>query len=286
MSKMSNQTKYFYKYDSNKLLSKIEKNYTIMLGQVVDSMIIQTNFVYDDKCLLTQEIAQTDYEEKPSLIIYDYDQNDSLISKIFISPEQDTIFWEEFNYYPDGKKTVFYRHLRLQFDPNKDFEEVKRFDTTFYRNEFDYIGKLCVTQRQYDNKGSLIKTINFDRAGKKVLKEKHLLYYNDTDMIDRIKYYNYSKSAIKPDFFSLDFNKDTIESCTNEFVNGLLTSSIEMYNGNFFHKTFYDAGREISVILMDRHSNQKFVEVYSYYENGDLKEVKSYNEEITHTNNK
>ncbi len=283
-SKMSNQTKYFYKYDSDLLISQTEKDFTIMFGQVVDSMISQTNFEYDDKGLLIKEISQTDFEEKPTIKIYNYDKNDSLIKALSINQENDTTFWEIYKYYPGGKKTVFHRFLSMHFDPNQDFMEAmnnRKLDTVLYRNEFEYADELCKTQRQYDKNGKLLKTVDFDYNGTQLVKETHLTYYNDMDMTEKVKFYDYSKSNIKPDFYSLDTKNDTIELCVNEFTGGLLTISTESYGyGQNINKTFYKNEKEVGMIGVDLNMNFKIVDSYEYYENGKLKDIKSYNEEI------
>jgi len=284
-SKVTFQTKYFYNYDSDKLISQIEKFYTVMFGQVVDSMIRQTDFIYNEKGLLIKELSQSDFNENPDITIYDYNEIDSLISQIYITSENDTIFWEVYKYYPDGRKTVFHRFLSVFFDPNQDFSESmgsNMFDTVFYRNEFDYVGNLCSTQRQYDKNGELIKTVNFNYIGNKLIKETHLVYFNDMEMTEMVKFYDYSKSEIKPDFYSLDFKNDTIELCTNEFANGLLSTSTEIYDyGNSINKTFYKAGNIIGMVGINRNMNFKTTASYEYCENGMLKESKSYSEEIT-----
>jgi hypothetical protein len=283
-SKMSNQTNYFYLYDSDRLLSQIEKTYTIMFGQVVDSMITKIGFEYNDKGLLIKEISQTDFEDKPSMKFYDYDKNDSLISEIWINQQNDTTFWEVYGYYPDGKKTISHRFLGIHFDPNQDLMEAmenKKLDTSFYRNEFDYAGDLCKTQKQFDKKGNLIKTVNFEYVGAQLINEIHLTYFNDIEMTEKIKTFDYSKSETKPDFYSIDSKNDTLELCVNDFTKGQLTTSTEIYEyGQNINKTFFENGKKVGMIGVDLNMNFKIVDSYEYYENGELREVKSYNEEI------
>lgn len=283
-SKMSNQTNYFYAYDSERLSTQTEKFYTIMFGQVVDSMITKIDFEYNDKGLLIKEISQTNFKEKPSIKIYDYDKTDSLISEISINQENDTTLWEVYEYYPDGKKTIFHRFLSMHFDPNQDFTkamENKRLDTSFYRNEFEYAGDLCKTQKQFDKKGNLIKTVNFEYDGGQLIKEIHLTYFKDMEMTEKIKTFDYSKSETKPDFYSFDSKNDTLELCVNDFTKGQLTTSTEIYEyGQNINKTFFENGKEVGMIGIDLNMNFKIVYYYEYYENGELREVKSYSEEI------
>ncbi len=283
-SKMTVQTKYFYEYKSDRLISQTEKTYTIMFGQVMDSMISQTNFVYNDKNFLIQEIDKLDYEEKPTIKIYDYDTNDSLISKMSINPENDTTFWEVYKYFPDGKKTVFHRFLSIHLDPNQDFIEAmenKKLDTLFDRNEYKYIDNVCKIQRKYDIKGNLIKTVNIEYKGNKLFNETHLTYFNGIEMTEKIKFYDYSKSDTKPDFYSLNFNKDTIEFCVNEFdKDQLLYTTNLLDKGNLLYKSTFENGKEIKVISFDKLTNSRSIELRDYYKNGDLKELKSYIEGI------
>jgi len=255
-----------------------------MFGQVVDSMTTQTEFEYDSKGLLKKEISKSDFDDKPTIKIYNYDNNDSLISEISINPENDTTFWEVYKYYPDGKKTIFHRFLSMHFDPNQDFMEAmenKQLDTSFYRNEFEYSGNLCKTQNQFDKKGNLIKSVSFDYNGTQLIKETHFAYFNGMEMTEKIRSYDYSKSEIKPDFYSLDSKNDTLELYINEFSDGHLATLAEVYEyGQIINKTFYENGMEIGMIGVDLNMNFKIVDSYEYYENGEFKEIKTYNEQI------
>lgn len=118
-SKLSTMTRYSYKYDSDKLESSKEISYTIMFGQIVDSMITVTNYEYDNDGLLKKEISKSDFEETTSFVLYDYNPNDSLISKFIISSEGDTTLWNKYGYFPDGQKTVYQRILTRKIDLNK-----------------------------------------------------------------------------------------------------------------------------------------------------------------------
>lgn len=284
-SKMSNQTNYFYSYDSDRLSSQIEKTYTIMFGQVVDSMITKIDFEYNYKGLLIKEISQMDFEEKPSIKIYDYDKNDSLISEISINQENDTTFWEVYGYYPDGKKTIFHRFLSMHFDPNQDFMEAmenKKLDTSFYRNEFEYTGDLCKTQKQIDKKGNLIKTVDFEYDGNKLIKEIHLTYFNNIEMTKEFKFYDYSKSDEKPDWFAIDTKNDTLEFCINIFESDKLVKIANMFDyGSIYTQEYYENDLLIGTIDYDRQFLlEKIIYLYEYDENGLMKTEKSYREKI------
>jgi antitoxin component YwqK of YwqJK toxin-antitoxin module len=97
-------------------------------------------------------------------------------------------------------------------------------------------------------------------------------------------YYDYSKSKTKPDFYSLDINKDTVDFCINEFDNQDIVLKTEIFNyGKIGNKTFYENGKEIGLISIDKNASFKMTEAYSYFENGDLKETKSYHEGLKNT---
>ena len=288
-SKMSNRTDYFYSYNSDRLLSQTEKTYTIMFGQVVDSMITQVDYEYDEKGLLIKEISQADFEDKPTIKIFDYDKNDSLISEISINQENDTTFWEVYKYFPDGRKTVFHRFLSMHFDPNQDIMEAmenKKLDTSLFRNEFEYAGDLCKTQRQFDKKGNLIKTINFDYNGTQLISETHLTYFNDMEIIEKVKTYDYSKSEINPDYFSIDVNNDTLEFKINIFNSEKLIKTAYMFDhGNVYNEEYYENGLLIGTIDYDKQfTMNKIIYLYEYDKDGILKAEKIYREKITHTN--
>lgn len=284
-SQMSNQTNFFYEYDADKLIRQTEKDYTIMFGQVVDSMITHIDFKYNDKGLLVREIWQSDFEDKPTIEIYDYDNKDSLISRISISPENDTTLWEVYKYYPDGRKTVFHRFLRIHLDPNQNIMEAMdniKLDTSYYLNEFEYDGNLCKTQRQFDKQGNLIKTVNFEYTGIQLAKEIHLSYYNKMELKDKIKFYDYSKSDKKPDYFSVDTKNHTLEFCINVFDSDKLVKVANMFDyGSIYSEEYYESDLLVGTVDYDRQfSMEKIIYLYEYDENGLLKTKKSYREKI------
>ena len=80
-SKTSQYIRYLYVLKNERKISMIEKSYIIMKGNVVDSMITNTNYEYDDKQRLIKESRKTDFEDKPELRLYKFNSNDSLISQ-------------------------------------------------------------------------------------------------------------------------------------------------------------------------------------------------------------
>ncbi|BAX81473.1 hypothetical protein [Labilibaculum antarcticum] len=283
-SKMSHQTKYFYNYESDKLISQTEKTYTIMFGQVVDSMLIETVFGYNNKGLLIKKKSQNNFEQKAELRMYDYDSNDSLILDMTINPENDTTFWNEYKYFSDGRKIVFDRKIIPSYFNNSALIEnlaSDTFDTIQYQYKYQYEGNICTHLKQYDSKNNLAKTIKFDYQNDLLIKETHLSYFNSLELLEKIKNYDYSKSEHKPDTYALDSENDTIEMSINEFYKDELLSTTDFFEyGNLIYKTLFESGKEISIIGFDRTTNNRSVDILDYYKNGDLKESKSYNEEI------
>lgn len=283
-SKMSNLTRYSYDYDAGKLTSSKETIYTVMVGQVVDSLETLTNYEYDSKGLLRKELSKTAFDDNPSLLLFDYNSSDSLIREMTISPEKDTTFWTENNYFPDGKKLVFRRVLIRRFNPDQDFlkqMESKTVDTTLYRFDYQYEKGLCKSSKEYDKKNNLTHIIEYEYENGKVKKATHISPINGVEVTAKIQYFDYSKSELHPDFYSLDLNKDTIEYCKNEFIKHSISTKTDVFNyGKMINRTYFENGKRIGFISVDKTLNYKIVESYSYNENGDLKEMRSYNEEI------
>jgi len=281
---MSTQTKYSYNYDSDQLISEKEECFTIRFGKVIDTMTTNTNYIYYREGLLKKEISKTDFEEKPSLRIYDYDSNDSLILKLTINTRGDTTSWDVYKYFLDGRKIVFERKIIPSYYNNPDLiEDLSNhsLDTMQYQYDYHYEDNFCNSLKQYDSKNNLTKTIKFNYQNGKLIKETHVTYSNSKELLEKTKNYDYSKSEDKPDFYSLDSRNDTIEMSVNEFDKDLLLSTIQLYDyGNLIYKTLFENGKEIRMISLDKKMNNRGVDLYKYSENGDLKEVLTHNEEI------
>lgn len=283
-SKMSEVTRFSYSYDKNKLASSTETTNIIMFGQVVDTMVTLTNYEYDSKGLLKKESSKTLVEDKPSLQLYDYNSNDSLIREMTISPEKDTTFWVEYNYFPDGRKLVFRRTLVIHHEPDQDFSkqmENKKFDTIYFKIDYQYEKNLCKSSKEYDKKNNLTKIIEYDYENSKVKNATHISLINAVEVTEKVQYFDYSKSESQPDYYSLDLSKDTVEYRKNEFTNHSISTKTEVFKyGKLANRTFFENGKSIGSIGIDKMMNFKTVESCSYFENGDLKEIKSYHEEI------
>ncbi len=282
-SKTSERTTFTYQYDTGRVTSQVSTFHVLMFGEVVDSMVTEKKFTYNAKGQLIREEEKTDFNEKPTIKEYHYASNDSLICELTIRPEGDTIYWEVYDYYPDGKRTVFKRVLFRHFDPKQNFQNLNfsRYDTIQQRNEFDYAGDKCQMQREYDQRNRLIRVIDFKYANMQLIKETHSTYLDDHKMIDKTKFFDFSKSSVKPDFYALDYRGDTVEINVNLFKHGSLTARTEVYDyGDVVLKTFFEDSKEIGNVNFDRRMNRKHLVHFEYFENGQLRETKSYFEDL------
>lgn len=284
-SKLSNMTKYDYIIENDLVKSEIAKDYTLMYGQIVDSMIVRTDYYYNDKGLLIKETSKADFEEKPSFHIYEYDLKDSLILEMRINQDGDTTTWDEYAYFSDGRKTIFHRDIIPHFDPNQDIMTAMEnpvMDTSLYRNEYDYKNNLCIKQSHYNNDGELLKTISFEYDIDKLTKEIHMTYFNSMELTEKTKYYDYSKSKINPDYFSIDLNNDTLEFKINTFDSEKLIKTAYMFDhGNVYSEEYYENGLLIGTIDYDKQfTMNKIIYLYEYDKDGILKTEKIYREKI------
>jgi len=283
-SKMNRLTKYEYDYKQGKKSSVIEKSYMIMFGQTVDSMISKTLFEYNEKGLVLKEISSSKYKEKPDLKLYHYDLNDSLISEFNINSDGDTIHAIKYAYFPDGRKIIFQRDLWIKLDQSKDFKtafENKTFDTILFTREYLYEHNMCKQVKEYDKNKKLAKEVEYEYKDSKAFKENYYSIFNNLKMFVKSKYYDYSKNKLLPEFYTLDKNNDTIDINKNTFNGKEIVYSADSYEkGNVVDKVFYQNGREIGRIGMNKQMNFKTTISTSYYDNGDIKEERSYNEKI------
>ena len=281
-SRVSTFTKYYYEYDSKKLISSKEITYTLMHSHILDSMILITDYKYNGKGLIIKKISKLEYQKKPTLRLFEYNSNDLLIRTLTIEPENDTTTWDEYIYYPDGRKTVFHRDLFIHLDPDEDYTEPlenQQFDTTLYKTDYEYINGICHSLKRFDQNENLIKKIKYEFNNNQLHKEIHISYFDSIELIEKIKYYDYSKSESQPDFYSLDLENDTIELRINEFTNNTLLTKTEIFEyGNMVNKLFFENELIIGLVGIDKEMNFKIVDSYEYYANGDLKETKRYNE--------
>lgn len=255
-----------------------------MFGQVVDSMFTITKYICNDRGLLIQEISKADFEDQPSHDYYEYNSLDSLILRMYVDKRGDTIHWDEYEYFPDGRKLVFRRDLFLKHDPDKDFEEVllnRSYDTIVSFRRYFYSHGVCDSFQQYNGQNILTKVVSYEYDGDRLVSESHWPSDWALEPTQKTTFYDYSKSEDHPDNFSIDLTGDTVDLCRNEFRNDSLVTKLNIYDyGKGMDKEFFQNGRLIGMIGLQREMNWKIVEAYEYYPNGDLKEIKSYSGEI------
>ncbi|MCF8374506.1 MAG: hypothetical protein K9H64_22990 [Bacteroidales bacterium] len=288
-SKMSTQTKYSYKYDSERIVSEKEVTYTIMYGQVVDSIVSNTAYEYNDKGLLTKKTSPSEDGGKLYVKVFEYNSNDSLIRELRINRYDDTISQFEYKYYPDGRKTTFHRYLFQKFPSfqSRDMDSLKAaienptYDTSGFRKEYEYNGEKCKILCEFDLDHKPKRMIKYEYADCRLIKETHFIYFESMELLEKTKYYDYSKSSISPDFYTLDAQNDTMEVRQNEFNKEEVISTTDIHDyGNMVNKTFYENGNRIGYIGIDKNMGFKVVQAIKYYKSGDLKEIRDYNQKI------
>jgi len=280
-SKVNTKTDYYYNYNSDRLVSSTEKTYTYLSGVVIDSMVLKIEYKYNDKGLLKQEITKADLRANNSFRLFDYNASDSLIRELTINSEGDTTRWKEYDYYPDGRKIIFNRDLMMHADPNLDFEKVienKMLDTILYRNIYDYENKQCKSLKQFGKNSKPVRLIKYEYSNNKLTKEIQFSYLDTIGLLEKTKYYNYSKSEKTPDYFSLDSKNDTVESKIIIYDNVSTYAFEHLDYGNFINETFSENGKEIGFIGTWNKNKFKTVESREYYDNGKLKSLKTYSE--------
>ncbi len=169
----------------------------------------------------------------------------------------------------------------MHADPNLDFEKVienKMLDTILYRNIYDYENKSCKSLKQFGKNGELAKCIKYEYSNNKLAKEIHLSYPDSIETIVKTRYYDYSKSEKTPDYYSLDFKNDTLESRTSVFDTDLLYTAEYFDYRDMENQTFFKNGKEVGLIGVSKKINFKTIESYEYYDNGKLKSMKTYSE--------
>lgn len=287
LGKASQKTDYFYEYNGDTLIAETAKHYTLMFGQPIDSMIRKTKYVYDHNGLLIKEISVSDFEDNPSLRIFNYNSIDSLIQQLTISPDGDTTFWREYDYFADGQKLAFHRFLMINTELDMemlsltgDFE-IKR-DTIYERYKYIYEDDLCLAIMQYDKNGNLIKQIN-NKYNDDILKmQEHYDFIGD---IKTLSHTTHFKPTINSDFHDIyDINAlgDTIGVTAFKFdIEGNLSEMqfIKDY-GRTVHQIFYSNGVEIGSYFYSKLDGFKHIAKLEYYPNGDLKSDWSYSEDL------
>lgn len=271
--RMTNIVKYSYEYESEQLISHTEKSLTKLFGITIDSYLEKTNYLYNENGLLIKKIINNDFQNKPTIEFFDYNKNDSLILELRINNEGDTIIWTEYNYYPDGRKTIFHREIW----PKMDFTSLNRQnDTTLFRYEYEYADNKCTTKNQYDKENNIISSIDYEYSDNRLDKEIHYKYLNSKKVLDKTKFYDYSKMINTPDYYTIDSKNDTVQRRINQFKKESAIYTIEKLNSDDMeHITYLKNGIEIKTIGTNKKMNNKAIHTYKYYKNGDLKRMKT-----------
>ena len=101
-------------------------------------------------------------------------------------------------------------------------------------------------------------------------------------LAEKTKFYNYLKSELEPDYYSVDSKNDTVEYCVNIFDIDKLILTKKMYDyGKIYIEDYFKNGLLIGKIDYDKKfSMNKQVISFEYYDNGLPKTEKSYREKI------
>ena len=110
---MSRLIKYESEYKQNIKISKIEKDYTIMSGRTVDSMVTKTLFEYNEKGQIVKEITTINFENTPDFKLYVYNSNDSLIYNFYLNADGDTTHIIKYGYFQMAGKLYFKKTFGL-----------------------------------------------------------------------------------------------------------------------------------------------------------------------------
>jgi hypothetical protein len=155
------------------------------------------------------------------------------------------------------------------------------YDTIFSRYEYSYDNDLCKAEYEYDKDNHLTKVTEYEYDQGSLMTVTEFSLFQDEKLKTRTRYYDYSNSKDFPDHFALDIKKDTIEKRIHKFENNNQSLTIDVSDfGEVISETYYENGKETGSVFIDKKLKYKSVHSYSYYENGDLKESKSYSEDL------
>jgi hypothetical protein len=272
---------YTHKYDGNRLSKTYEATNLILNGQVVDTFVSIKEYEYCEKGLLANKKDLFDTGEAVSNEFYKYNSLDSLVELIQINSGNDTIFWEKYNYYPDGRRLTFRRVIgpdlnsitNMSFSPSNNLIVLE-----YERHEYIYSESLCIKQVTYSEDGSPIKYIYFEYDDhEKLIKEIHTKIFDGLELTEKTKHYNYSKSQEFPDFFALDTTNRRIEELYNEFKDdGTMIETRSFNYGNSIIQTIFENGKEVGVLIIEKEPALMVYDRAIYNENGDIKELFNY----------
>jgi hypothetical protein len=255
------ETKYSYKYKSDKLIHKTEKSYTLVNNKIKDSTFYITEFKYNDRGLLIKEdLLSADLSWQ---IIYGYNKQDSLNSYMKINGKGDTVSIDKYAIFPDGNKTIYNRELLV----NQNNKSRTTYDTIYTISEYIYRGNLCTSVNDYNLKGELYRIIDLKYNDKSLLQEKHhYSYVNNLKLPSGKKFYEYSKSDYRPDTYYVNSSNDTTLFRVNEFMAGELIKTLELNTyDDVYIECEYNNGLKILSKRYDLYRNEYvYVTLYEY----------------------
>ena len=284
-TKFSVSYHYEYKYKEGKKIAQIVKNNILNPDKSVISNTTITTFIYGKNGKIEKEISKCTTEDNSETSIYKYDSNDSLILKLTINNDGDTTLWRTYNEpLVDGKKESFNRELKLSDSYFKIHSALRKkiYDTTYERTVEILKNNLCTEYNVYNQRNQLVRTVeNVNKDGKKA-KELRYIYAGSFRMLQMSYYFDYSKSETEPDFYAIGRRNDTVYKETNEFYDGklALTTNVFNHNGRHVSKFFFENDKLIGVVQYHYARNRKEYSSYTYYPNGDMKDENDYNENI------
>ena len=273
---------YNHKYDGERLSKTYETMNIYVNGQVVYSSVTIREFKYTEKGLLEEEKIYIDTGELYSTKIYKHNPLDSLVEQIEINSGNDTIFWEKYNYFPDGKRLTFRRvkGTDLNIDAsNKKIPSSDNLIILFYeRHDYIYNEDQCKKQITYSQNGDAMKYVDFkyDDYGKLMI-EIHTQIFDKLELTEKTKHYDYTESHEFPDFYTLDASNNRIEQLHYEFKGeGIMVETRSFDYGSSITQTIYENGKEVGILSIEKNPDLMVYHSIVYNERGDIKEDFTY----------
>lgn len=267
---------YTYFYSDGRIDSQYEKNSLYLEGALVDSFTTKTFFTYNTKGALVEESTLTDAAEKPFRKLYFYNASDSLVEEMQINPENDTFLWQAYDYYPDGRKTIFSRMIMNQNIGNPSATPVN--DTTFSRFTHHFEGDKHHKTVEHDLRGQVISNIFYTYKNGKLDQARHYSLQAGMELLEHIVYYDYSQSPTQPNTYSITSNNDTLEFVVHTFKENELLKTISAYNyGGMIQEERYENGKLVKLLAINAHEPENdHLMLFEYNHKGDLKRSEVY----------
>ena len=292
-------SKYQYSYRNGKLVfSKVVESYYSPDNKLINKTETDTVYEYSKDGLLTRKIIKDPDKDGYISERFLYNEKGSLSKKFIISPEGDTLHWKEYKNFIDGPRLIFQRDLVEYFDPQNgssghiisldettnnpsDQKYKKTYDTTLYHIRHEYRNGKCMRSVYYDHELNPKKEIQYSYNHDTLFKEVYYSYRDSDKQLKKTKYYSYNLLSTEPGFYTIDTNNDTLELCRKEMDdNGTLIVTKKDNNKSLYQKSFYKNGRKVKEI--DFNEKYKMINIYSYFPNGNLREIKTYMELNAH----